>query len=127
MAPDAANGKSPESPTHSSVSRAWRRPGRTAGETPLTSRAVLSSDPVTISPSVLGWKSRHVTGPSWNGWPMNSVAHSPVRGAHSLSEPSDEPVATLLPSGAKPPQDTDALCPAEHLSARRPARSTSTP
>ena len=43
---------------------------------------------------------------------MNSVEHSPVRGAQSRSEPSNEPVATVFPSGENPPQETDALCPA---------------
>ena len=67
MAPDAANGKSPLSPTHSSVSVCATRFPSTFPFDALTNRAVLSSDPVSISPWVVGWKSRHVTGPSWYG------------------------------------------------------------
>ena len=54
VAPDAANGKSPESPTHSSVSACAASVPSTFPETPLTSRAVLSSEPVSNRPSVFG-------------------------------------------------------------------------
>ena len=54
MAPDAANGKSPDNPTHSIVSACAASVPRTFPETPLTSRAVLSSEPVSNKPSVLG-------------------------------------------------------------------------
>jgi len=42
---------------------------------------------------------------------MKSVEHSPVRGCHSRSDPSNDPVATVLPSGENPPHNTELECP----------------
>ena len=138
MAPLAPKLKSPLRPTVSTVSTCALSDPSTRPELALTRRAVLSSEPVRIRPGVDGWKSRHVTGPSWYGWPWNSCTHSPVLGAQTRSEPSADPVATLFPSGAKPPHETLPLCPANtcisapslafHIHAVKssePARSTS--
>jgi hypothetical protein len=40
---------------------------------------VPASDPVRMRPAVVGWKSRHVTGPSWYGWPVDQgpAEHAP--------------------------------------------------